>query len=373
MPAYLIDIVLLLFVAYAILITLISNGWKQLEQFNSRNSVSTPVSIIIAARNEERFISRCLASLLEQDYPHTLMEIIVVDDQSDDRTADIIRSFSNRGVKLLQLSDEMLGGKKTAISQGIAAAQYNTIITTDADCIYPEGWVRTMLDFQSTHDAVFVAAPVMFREENNFTERFQSLDLIALQSVTAVAVSKQWFNMCNGANLLYTKEAFEKVKGFEGIDNIPTGDDMLLMEKIASAYPGKVKYCLSKEAIVVTEPMQTWGMFLQQRIRWASKSTHYQSLSIKLVLLSVYLLNLSLLVLLCASVWFPLLGLMSLGMMLAKYVLELMLMKSAARFFEKKDLLRWFGISQPMHILYTVCAAMLGWVKRYEWKGRAVR
>ena len=156
MPAYLIDIVLLLFVLYAILITLVSNGWKNLEQFYPRNNVSTTVSIIIAARNEERFISRCLSSLLEQNYPHTLMEIIVVDDQSDDRTADIVKSFSNRGIKLLQLSDEVKGGKKAALNKGIAAAQYNAIITTDADCIYPSEWLRTMLDFQVTHDAVFV-------------------------------------------------------------------------------------------------------------------------------------------------------------------------------------------------------------------------
>jgi len=291
MAVYWIDITLLLFIGYGIVMTMAALAWKKMQRFTIRSAVDDSVSIIIAARNEEKYISRCLASLLEQDYPLDKREIIVVDDQSDDRTADMVNSFSNRGVKLLQIKAGEKGGKKAALSKGIAAAQHGIIVATDADCVFPPSWLKSLVGFRKEQDAAFVAAPVVYRKENNFLERFQSLDFMALQSITAVAVTRNWFNMCNGANLLYTKEAFEKVKGFEGIDGIPTGDDMLLMEKIAAAYPGKVAYCHSKEALVQTEPMNSWQSFLQQRIRWASKSTAYQSLSIKLVLLIVYLLK----------------------------------------------------------------------------------
>ena len=348
-------------------------AWKKMDLLSIRGSVDDSVSVIIAARNEEKNISRCLSSLLEQDYPFDKMEIIVVDDQSDDRTADIVSSFSNRGVRFLQINAGEKGGKKAALSKGIAAARHGIIVATDADCIFPSSWLKTLVGFRKKQDAVFVAAPVMFRKEDNFLERFQSLDFMALQSITAVAVTRKWFNMCNGANLLYTKEAFEKVKGFEGIDGIPTGDDMLLMEKIAAAYPGKVAYCHSKEAVVLTEPMQNWRSFLQQRIRWASKSTAYQSLSIKLVLLMVYLLNLSLLLLVLAGIFYPLLILWGMFLLTGKYLLECMLMQPAAAFYGKEKVMRWFGIAQPVHVVYTVVAAMLGWVRRYEWKGRSVR
>jgi glycosyltransferase involved in cell wall biosynthesis len=206
-------------------------------------------TVIIPARNEAANIGRCLDSLLEQTLPKHQFEIIVVDDGSSDNTTSIVMSYAEKGVKLLQLSNE-IGGKKAALSKGIAAATHPIIITTDADCTYPKNWLNTLLNFRSEHDAVFVAAPVKYTKETNFLERFQSLDFLALQGITIAAVSKQLFNMCNGANLLYTKEAFEKVNGFEGIDKIPTGDDMLLMEKIDAAYPGKVKYCFSQDAIV---------------------------------------------------------------------------------------------------------------------------
>ena len=372
MAVYWIDITLLLFIGYGIVMTMAALAWKKMQRFTIRSAVDDSVSIIIAARNEEKYISRCLASLLEQDYPLDKREIIVVDDQSDDRTADMVNSFSNRGVKLLQIKAGEKGGKKAALSKGIAAAQHGIIVATDADCVFPPSWLKSLVGFRKEQDAAFVAAPVVYRKENNFLERFQSLDFMALQSITAVAVTRNWFNMCNGANLLYTKEAFEKVRGFEGIDGIPTGDDMLLMEKIAAAYPGKVAYCHSKEALVQTEPMNSWQSFLQQRIRWASKSTAYQSLSIKLVLLIVYLLNLSLLVLVLEAVFYPILFLWALLLFTGKYLLECMLMHPASTFYGKAALMRWFGIAQPLHVVYTVAAAMLGWVRRYEWKGRAI-
>ena len=372
MPGLMIEIILIIFIAYTIIITMVALAWRDIKPYQSRHLVKKSVSIIIAARNEEKCISRCLASLLEQKYPHEKIEIIVVDDQSDDHTAAIVKSFSNRGVKLISLMSDEGSGKKAALSKGISAALHEIIITTDADCIYQPNWVQTMIDFQSEEEAIFVAAPVMFSKENNFLERFQSLDFMALQSVTAVAVTRRWFNMCNGANLLYTKESFHKVGGFEGIDNIPTGDDMLLMEKISAAYPGKVKYCLSKEAIVETEAMPDWKMFLQQRIRWASKSVHYKSIWIRLVLLIVYLMNVSFLVIFFSAFFYPLLWILLLCLLLGKYVLELMIMRRSASFFGKRDLLQWFLIAEPVHIVYTVMAAMLGWMKRYEWKGRAI-
>jgi cellulose synthase/poly-beta-1,6-N-acetylglucosamine synthase-like glycosyltransferase len=176
--------------------------------------------------------------------------------------------------------------------------------------------------------------------------------------------------MCNGSNLLYTKEAFEKVNGFEGIDKIPTGDDMLLMEKIDAAYPGKVKYCFSQEAIVETLPAAGLKAFIQQRIRWASKSTSYKNTNIKLVLLLVYLVNLGLLSLTIMSL-FDLYYLQSaLLLLLIKTIFEYPFMIRVARFFNKQYLLPWFIVAQPFHIVYTTLSASLSFFKSYEWKNR---
>ena len=340
-----------------------------LPYYKSVSVSSDKATIVIPARNESTNIGRCLDSLLQQTLPSNQFEIIVVDDGSADDTAAIVKSYSDKGVRLLQLSAEV-GGKKAALSKGIAGAIHPIIITTDADCTYPKNWLNTLLNYRSEHDAVFVAAPVKYTKENNFLERLQSLDFLALQGITIAAVSKQLFNMCNGANLLYTKEAFEKVNGFEGIDQIPTGDDMLLMEKIDAAYPGKVKYCFSQDAIVETLPAAGLKAFIQQRIRWASKSTSYKNTNIKLVLLLVYLVNLGLLSLTIMSL-FDLYYLQSvLLLLLIKTIFEYPFMIRVARFFNKQYLLPWFILAQPFHIIYTTISASLSFFKSYEWKGR---
>ena len=340
-----------------------------LPYYKSASVSSDNVTVIIPARNEASNIGRCLDSLLEQSLPKHQFEIIVVDDGSTDTTASVVMSYAEKGVKLLQLSNE-IGGKKAALSMGVAAATHPLIITTDADCTYPKNWLNTLLNFRSEHDAVFVAAPVKYTKEKNFLERFQSLDFLALQGITIAAVSKQLFNMCNGANLLYTKAAFEKVNGFEGIDKTPTGDDMLLMEKIDAAYPGKVKYCFSQEAIVETLPAAGLKAFIQQRIRWASKSTTYKNTNIKLVLLLVYLVNLGLLSLTIMSCFDMYYLQSALLLLLIKTIFEYPFMIRVARFFDKQYLLPWFILAQPFHIVYTTLSASLSFFKSYEWKDR---
>jgi len=336
-----------------------------------RSSKLSPdqVSIIIPARNEEQNIGRCLDSILEQTLPNSQVEIIVVDDGSNDKTASIVRNYAEKNVRLLQLSDKV-GGKKAALTKGIETASLQLIVTTDADCIYPNNWLNTLLCYRAEQDAVFVAAPVKYAKENSLFEKFQSLDFLSMQGITAAAVTNKLFNMCNGANLLYTKEAFQQVNGFEGIDHIPTGDDMLLMEKISEVYPKQVKYCFSQDAIVETLPAAGLWAFIQQRIRWASKSTSYKNKNIKLVLLLVYLVNLSLLLMLLAGFYDLQYLRWGLLLMLVKTIFEYPFMIRISRFFGKQDLLPWFIIAQPFHIAYVVLSASLSFFKSYEWKGR---
>ena len=343
-----------------------------MQRYTATQVSAEKASIIIAARNEETHIGPCLESLLAQDFPREQMEIIVVDDQSVDQTAALVRSYADRGIRLISLGKEDAFGKKAAIARGIAAATHGIIITTDADCSYSNKWINTLLYYREKMDAVFVAAPVQFRKEISLLDRFQSLDFMALQGITAAGVSGKYLNMCNGANLLYTKEAFSAVNGFEGIDHIASGDDMLLMEKIDKAFPGGINYCFSEDAIVVTEPAASWAAFIQQRIRWSSKAKNYSSIFTKLTLLLVYLVNAAVVALLLAGIFdFQLLK-YGLLLTLMKTIVELPFMIRIARFFNKSALIPWFIPIQPMHAFYTVVAGTFGLFSKYRWKGREV-
>jgi cellulose synthase/poly-beta-1,6-N-acetylglucosamine synthase-like glycosyltransferase len=367
-------ILLLLIITYRIVIRNANRRLMDIPYYSAHGMSHASVTVVIAARNEEDHIIRCLQSVLLQKHGFENLEIIVVDDQSSDKTAEIVGSFQERGVRLIQIgSGEKVVGKKAAIARGISAASHDIIVTTDADCIFPTTWLNTIVSFKEKTDAVFVAAPVMFRKELNLLEKFQSLDFLSLQGITASAVHSNQFNMCNGANLLYTKEAFNKVNGFEGIDHIASGDDMLLMEKIGKAYPGSVQYCYSREAIVTTEPANSLKSFFQQRTRWASKAGSYSNVWIKLILLNVFLVNVGLVAVFVAGFFDPYYFKACGFFLLLKIIVELPFMIRIAWFFNKTKLIRWFIPSQPFHVLYTLIAASFGMVTTYTWKGRKLK
>ena len=362
-----------LFVIYSILILFYRAGWLELKPFSQIDLESSiKISVIIPARNEEENISTLLTSLEKQTYPSHLFEVIVVDDHSTDNTAAVVNSYSF--AKLIPLEFENINSyKKKAIETGIAAASGELIVTTDADCIVPGNWLKTIASFKEKTNTVFIAAPVVLENESNLLQTFQALDFLVLQGITAASVQKRFHNMCNGANLAYERKTFFEVNGFTGIDHIASGDDMLLMQKISERFPTKVSYLLSKDAIVTTQAAKTWKEFFSQRIRWASKATDYNDIKIFSTLFLVYFFNCALLALFISGFWMPSLWLGLISILILKTIIELTFMYPIAKFYNKQNLIKWFPFFQPMHIVYTVIAGWLGVFGSFEWKGRRVK
>jgi cellulose synthase/poly-beta-1,6-N-acetylglucosamine synthase-like glycosyltransferase len=372
---------IILLIVYSILIFYYRLVWKKIPVFIMPVDAKpkTNISVIIPARNEENNIAACLDSLAAQDYPKDLLEIIVADDHSTDGTAGIVSRYAGSGIFLLELKEEPTdfpensGGKKAAISAAIQKSTGTLIITTDADCLFPKKWLSTLVSFYETHHPVFIAAPVKFSKEKKALHVFQSLDFLSLQGITAASVFDGFHTMCNGANLAYEKKAFETVGGFAGIDQIASGDDMLLMHKIYVLNPQKVMYCLSPDAVVETKPAENLKAFFNQRIRWASKALVYHDKRIFYVLMLVYLLNSLLLAFFIYSLATTHLVPALMILILVKTMVELAFLVPVARFYNKTSLLFYFLPAQPFHILYTVIAGFLGQAGSYEWKGRKLK
>ncbi|MBN8686454.1 MAG: glycosyltransferase [Chitinophagales bacterium] len=365
-------ITILLFCCYSALLLYYYKAWKKVPDYQPAAPARTLLSVIIPARNEEANIGRLLTALTQQRYPQSLTEIIVVDDHSTDQTAMIVRRFPD--VKLVQLKEDAINSyKKKAIEKGIAAATGELIITTDADCIPGPDWLNQLASFREEKKAVFIAAPVVFTHDQSLLQVFQALDFLVLQGITAASVHAGAHAMCNGANMAYDKKVFQEVNGFAGIDTIASGDDMLLMHKIARKYPSQVQYLKSDAAIVQTAPMTTWKDFLNQRIRWASKAAYYEDKRIFAVLLLVYLFNLWFVILAIASFFSLQYGYWLLAIWIGKTIVEYPFVYSVARFYKKTPLTRWFFLFQPLHIVYTILSGLLGQLGSYEWKGRKVK
>jgi len=358
-------ITIFILLPYVVLIMNYRKSWIGMKDFihhKPLNENNLPfISIIIAARNEENNIWNCIQSLINQTYPQNKFEIIVTNDHSTDNTVPIINSFQKENIRVINLID------------------FTENVTTDADCTAPSKWLETLASFYIKKRPVFIALPVLFNRPlpedsffKKFFKNFQSLDFMTLQGITGASVYNKFHSMCNGANLAYKKEVFYEVGGFEGIDNIASGDDMLLMHKIQKVHPDKIMFLKSPDVIILTQPAETLKDFMNQRIRWASKADKYTDKKITGVLLLVYLLNAWIFILVISSFFFIKAFYLFLFSVAIKTIVELIFLYPVAKFFNKRKLLWWFVPAQPLHILYTLLAGWLGMFGSYHWKGRKV-
>jgi cellulose synthase/poly-beta-1,6-N-acetylglucosamine synthase-like glycosyltransferase len=355
---------------YALLIGFYYRHWKRLGDFYPEVPSGVFVSVIIAARNEEATLPLLVQDLQRQTHPARLVEVVIVDDFSTDGTAQLQNTLPTNFRMLHPDGLPEHSSKKKAITKGVAEARGELLLITDADCRVGPNWIATVASFYETNSAVFIAAPVTYNGQNTLVEWLQVLDFITLQGITAASVSARFHTMCNGANLAYTKKAFNSVDGFAGIDQLPTGDDMLLMHKIWKKDPAAVYYLKSKEALVSTAPMRTWKEFLTQRRRWASKTLVYDDYRIIAVLGFVLVLNLLPFALLVASLFHAINFFYLLLFFLLKSVIEWPFVFSVATFFNQQKRLRYFFLLQPLHVFYTVIVGFWSQVGTYQWKGR---
>jgi cellulose synthase/poly-beta-1,6-N-acetylglucosamine synthase-like glycosyltransferase len=180
--------------------------------------------------------------------------------------------------------------------------------------------------------------------------------------------------MCNGANLAYEKALFHEVGGFKGIDHVASGDDMLLMQKIARFHPDALGFLKNPAATVLTKAKPTISDFMSQRLRWASKSSSYTEVFTVLQLVMVFAFCWNILLSLCLSIVYAPILLLFLLQFASKSVADYLFLRTMARFFNREDLMRPFLTPQYMHVLYIIVVGSLAnFKKTYQWKGRTVK
>jgi cellulose synthase/poly-beta-1,6-N-acetylglucosamine synthase-like glycosyltransferase len=335
------------------------------------------VSVIIAARNERENIRACLDSIFGNDYP--LFEVVVVDDASDDGTAEIVEKAIRDGglndraalVRLPPPTDPAaVGHKKRALLEGIRRSRGQIIVTTDADCVVSPRWLATMISrFENGADVV--AGPVAYTEGPGLLGKAVALELLGLVAVAGGGIANGYPIMCNGANLAYRRDAFDRVGGFDSIDHLSSGDDALLMLKIAGDHPDRVRFCAHPEALVTTRPTDTWSDFFAQRTRWASKGLKHGRAYITLLAVLVYSFHAALFAAALASVVSPVLLASTLAAAGLKISSEGMLLLSSCRQYGRSHLIKSFLPAQLVQIPYVVVVGITGiFGGGFRWKGR---
>ena len=236
------------------------------------------ISVVVAARNEEKTITALLESLAVQDYPGDLLEIIIVNDNSTDRTpivvSEFISEYRQRTGLNIRLIYNTFQGKKSAVRYGIEKSTGELIMTTDADCVVEPGWVRAFASFYARTGADMILGEVCQRPDKGFVSLFGRLEFSALQAITEAAVVAGRPVMCNAANMAIKRDVYLKYSGALR-DDIPSGDDIFLLHAVKRG-GGTIRYVADRAAAVVTEGAVTAAALFRQRARWASKAYYYR-------------------------------------------------------------------------------------------------
>ena len=328
-----------------------------------------PISVIIAARNEEKHLPNLLEILLSQNYPENRFEVIVANDRSNDKTAEIIANYQKkfshlRSVEIKKESAELVG-KKNALNAAIGEAKFEILAFTDADCLPTQNWLRE-IDRHFSEDIDFVAgySPLIIRRK--FLSILKNLERASHFAVTAGSLGWNWKITCSARNMAYRKSIFSKIDGFAGIGFIRSGDDDLMLQKMAK-FIRKANFMFSPDSIVPSLDKDNISEMVQLESRRASKWRFYP-LSVKLLSGFVFVYYLFLLL----AVLEALVGALSWKIFFASLILKIFgefLLLSIFLIKVRKIKLLWaFPVAEIIYVPYYIFFGLKGTFGKYKWK-----
>jgi len=341
----------ILILPYIFLLIRIYTGLRKISQFKVTEDPATFLSVVVACLNEEKNIHFLLNDLERQNYPKELFEVIIVDDHSTDRTADIVSSFSQ--LNNIRVITNHGNGKKQAIRSGVNEARGDLILATDADCRLKRDWIRTIAGFYEKSGTDMIIAPVMTAPGKGFFSRFQELEFLSLQGITAGAAMMKESVMCNGANLAFKKRSY--LSHSDNLhDEINSGDDVFLLHSLKEDRQTSIIWIESSDAIVSTTSVSTLVSFFKQRSRWISKSNYYKDPNTIVLgvvtFLAVVVQAGILLVSLINPSFLPVL----LTILILKSIPDYLILKNTSKRYARENLMRWFLPSQLIYPFYVI-------------------
>ncbi len=354
---------------YSILILFYLSGWFRLPEFKQRKDwPGIPVTLIIPVRNEEENIRPLLSGIASQDYPPNQVEVIFIDDHSEDNTSrEILSGKGGQDIRIIELHGSE-NGKKSAIYRGLLECKTDIVLLLDADSVLYDRWIKDMTDHLIHSFSKLVFGPVRYIAQNPW-EKMQQLELFSLVGTGAAACGHNNPILCNGTNMICYRKDYLNFLNAEKQVTV-SGDDIFFLLWIKKYYPGKVSFLKSPCSIIETAPSPGLGSFLRQRLRWTSKSRYYKDLHIILSAVTVFLMNFLLLFLLCGMIFTKQLREPFIILYSIKIVLDFIFLFYITGFYRARSLLIYYIPLQLVYFIYVNFIAIAGNLLPIHWKGR---
>lgn len=349
-------LLLIIIIPYLCYILSIRIYLSRIKPYTKKKTDPFFISVIIACRNEEERLPSLLESLSKQDYPSGSFEVIIVDDNSTDNT--FFTSSRYDKIKNLRILKNTGSGKKAAIRTGVAAASGELIITTDADCTMTGGWIGSIASFYVDKIPDMIICPVKLKGGKGFFQHFQELEFLSLQGITAGTVASGNPVMCNGANMVFTRETFNQ-NSDSLHDEIPSGDDVFLLHAVKSHGDRKIMWLESVDSIVTTGTVPSLKAFLRQRTRWISKAGAYTDMHTRVLGTVTFFAVLLQGILLPASIFEVRLVPVFVAVFMLKSIPDFLVLENTTKRYGSTRLLGWFLPSQLVYPYYILVVVFL--------------
>ncbi len=363
-------------VIYVRQLSLFVKGLSRLSA--GKNNRQYSVDVIVAARNEEKTIEDCVRALTQQDYPRERYRVIVVDDQSTDRTPAIVdtltRQHPNLSLEHVKTQSSEVSPKINALEQGLKTSTSELVFTTDADCIVGPQWISTIVKHFEDNVGV-VSGITLFENKNHVSPTlfgFQAIDFFSQTACGAGAIGLGSVNNCNGSNMGFRRSAFAEVNGYASIAHVNSGSDSLLAQRIVSTTKWKMRFAFEPTSHVKTVPLTSWNALLQQRMRWAGQTTYYSASTLLFLIASFglyFFLLVSLPISLVSLTSFP----APVCILILKCLTDYWIIARFMRLSEVDGLTKYFLVSEVIHLPVIVAAVIGSFFGNFEWSGRRMQ
>ena len=248
-------------------------------------------------------------------------------------------------------------------------AENEIVMVTDADCELPERWIEAMVGYFVEKDLKMLLGPVLLSPANTLFEKLQVLEHLSLIASTAGSAAIGMPVMCNGANMMYSRDAALAVAKYRSDMLIASGDDMFLMEQFLKHYSSKsVGFLLDNQAIVKTTTMPTLKAFFRQRTRWTSKTKAYTNWKIIATAIIVLMFNLSIVFFFAAGFFMKVFWVFYVLYVILKTLIDFPILKRITTFMQQRNLLWWMFPLEFIYPFYVVFTAFSGLFANVKWK-----
>jgi poly-beta-1,6-N-acetyl-D-glucosamine synthase len=339
-------------------------------QPHAKAKADARISVIIAARNEAKGLPDLLHALLNRQI-QVPDEILVVDDNSDDETVELLAARPDPRVRLLPSGGQ---GKRAALEIGFQAARGHILLFTDGDCLPEPGWVAAMSEPLADGRSRWVSGPVLVDAGSNVLSCYDALESHGMLVVIAAGFVSGAPILAQGASIGLRREDLAALRGFQGLPDRASGDDVFLLRRFVRAFPGRCHFVPDRNAIVRTRAPERWVDLIHQRLRWTSKAGLMPSFSARIPMVLVFMASVEMLLLLAGLPWWPR-GLLPAVMasLCLKIGADTLVLWTGCRFSGRAELLKMLPMALIVHPLLVMLSGLAGPLRSgYVWKGRRV-